>query len=144
MPKTVIPFYKKRLAKEKGSIIKDRGGKIAVALIYPNLYRIGMSNLGFQVLYQLLNQREDIVAERFFLPDEDEIDIYNQSGKILISLESHSPLADFDLIAFSLSFENDYTHILTVLDLGKIPLLAQDRDQGYPLVLAGGINTFLK
>jgi len=143
MPKTVIPPYRKRLAKEKGTIRKDRGGKIGVALIYPNLYRIGMSNLGFQVLYQLFNQREDIVAERFFLPDEDELDIYNQTGKALISLESHSPLPDFDLIAFSLSFENDYAHILTILDLGKIPLMAQERDHRYPLVLAGGINTFL-
>ena len=143
MPKTVIPIYRKRLARERGTVRKDWGGKLSVALIYPNLYRIGMSNLGFQVLYQLFNQRDDIVAERFFLPDKDELGIYQQSGKVLISLETQSPLPDFDLIAFSLSFENDYPHILTILELGKIPLMARERDHHYPLVLAGGITTFL-
>ena len=128
---------------EKGAVRKDWGGKISVALVYPNVYRIGMSNLGFQVVYALLNRRQDVVAERFFLPDNREMSLVMESGKGLLSIESLSPLQKFDLVAFSLSFENDYPNILKILDLGKIPLLSEARGESHPVIMAGGINTFL-
>ena len=114
-----------------------------MALVFPNRYRIGMSNLGFQVVYALLNRRGDVVAERFFLPDMEEMSLVVESGKGLLSVESLSPLHSFDLVAFSLSFENDYPHILKILRLGKIPLFSQERNRFHPLVMAGGITTFL-
>ena len=131
------------LAREKGAVRKDWGGRISVALVYPNVYRIGMSNLGFQVVYALLNHRQDVVAERFFLPDPQEMSPALEPGKGLVSLESLSPLQKFDLVAFSLSFENDYPNILNMLRMGKIPLLSEQRNAFHPLIMAGGINTFL-
>jgi len=128
---------------EKGAVRKDWGGRTSVALAYPNVYRVGMSNLGFQVVYALLNRRQDVVAERFFLPDDQAMSLAVESGKGLFSLESLSPLRKFDLVAFSLSFENDYPNILKILDLGKIPLLSEERTDADPLIIAGGINTFL-
>lgn len=129
---------------EKGAARKDWGGKVSVALVYPNVYRVGMSNLGFQVVYGLLNARQDVVAERFFLPDEQgRMSPLMEPGKGLVSLESLSPLQRFDVVAFSLSFENDFPNILKILDLGKIPLLSEERASFHPLVAAGGITTFL-
>jgi len=132
-----------RLALEKGTVRKDWGGRISVALVYPNAYRVGMSNLGFQVVYSLLNRREDVVAERVFLPEGKEMSLCVDAGKGLVSLESLSPLHRFDLIAFSLSFENDYPNILKILSLGKIPYLSEEREEHHPFVMAGGITTFL-
>ncbi len=132
-----------RLALEKGAVRKDWGGRISVALVYPNAYRIGMSNLGLQVVYSLLNRREDVVAERVFLPEGREMSLCVDAGKGLLSLESLSPLHRFDLVAFSLSFENDYPNILRILSLGKIPYLSEDRKEHHPFVMAGGITTFL-
>jgi len=136
-------LYQARLALEKGAVRKDWGGRISVALVYPNAYRIGMSNLGFQVVYSLLNQREDVVAERVFLPEGKEMPLWVEAGKGLLSMESFSPLRRFDLVAFSLSFENDYPNILKILSLGKIPYLSEDREDVHPFVMAGGITTFL-
>ncbi|OGP98201.1 MAG: hypothetical protein A2Z51_12165 [Deltaproteobacteria bacterium RBG_19FT_COMBO_52_11] len=132
-----------RIVGEKGTIRKDWGGRISIALVYPNHYRVGMSNLGFQVVYNLLNRRDDIVAERAFLPEEQEMSLHFRAGKGLISLESQSPLSKFDIIAFSLSFENDYPNILKILQMARIPLLAVERDETYPLIMAGGITSFL-
>jgi radical SAM superfamily enzyme YgiQ (UPF0313 family) len=143
MREKLIPLYQGRLAKEKGAVTKDWGGRIRVALAYPNHYRIGMSNLGFLSVYRLLNERQDVVAERVFLPDTEAISLQVEAGKGLLSMESLSPLAKFDLIAFSLSFENDYPNILKILRLGRIPLFSQERDEAHPLIMAGGINTFL-
>jgi radical SAM superfamily enzyme YgiQ (UPF0313 family) len=137
---------KKRTAEftlEKGTIRKDWGGKISVALAYPNTFRVGMSNLGFQVVYALLNQRQDVVAERFFLPDDRRMSPAVETGKGFGSIESLSPLHRFDLVAFSLSFENDYPNILRILHLGKIPLLSEERSAFHPFIMAGGITTFL-
>ena len=143
MSERLISLYRQSLAREKGAIKKDWGGRIAVALAYPNSYRVGMSNLGYQVVYQLLNRRENVVAERVFLPEGKEMSLYLQTGKPLLSLESLSALSRFDLVAFSLSFENDYPNILKILELAKIPLLASERGAREPLVLGGGITTFL-
>ncbi len=139
----IISQYRARLAQEKGTVKKDHGGKITVALVYPNYYHLGMSNLGFQLVYHLFNQRFDVVAERVFLPEGQEMSLYLQSGKQLLSLESQTPLQNFDLIAFSLSFENDYLNILKILELGKIPFHTEERSDRYPFVMAGGITTFL-
>jgi radical SAM superfamily enzyme YgiQ (UPF0313 family) len=136
-------LYRDRITKERGTITKDWGGKTSVALIYPNYYHIGMSNLGFHVVYGILNDYPAIVSERVFLPEEDELYLYKKTDQPLLSLESQAPLGKFDLLAFSLSFENDYPHVLTMLDLGKIPLASKDRGEDYPLVLAGGVATFM-
>lgn len=143
MSDKTVSLYLARPAKEKGTIRKDWGGRISIALVYPNYYRVGMSNLGFQVVYKLLNRRDDVVAERAFLPEEQEMSLRFGTGKGLISLESQSPLSRFDIIAFSLSFENDYPNILKILEMGRIPLLRAERDSSHPLVIAGGITSFL-
>ncbi|MGD9034785.1 MAG: radical SAM protein, partial [Desulfobacteraceae bacterium] len=143
MSDKIVSLYRARLAREKGVIRKDWGGRISIGLAYPNHYRIGMSNLGFQIVYQLLNTKENVVAERFFLPDDGEMSLYLESGKNLLSMESQSPLLKFHLVAFSLSFENDYPNILKILQLGKIPLLSHERDDSHPVVMAGGITTIM-
>ena len=139
----IATLNRRRLSKERGAVKKDWGGKISVALIYPNYYQVGMSNLGFQVVYGILNDNPAIISERVFLPGEEELSIYKKTGQPLFSLESQTPLPAFDLLAFSLSFENDYPNILTILDLGKIPLMSEERGEHYPLVIAGGITTFM-
>ena len=143
MSDKIVSFYRARLANEKGAIRKDWGGKVSIALAYPNFYRVGMSNLGFQVVYQILNRRDDVVAERVFLPDDHETPLYRETGKGLLSMETQSMLHTFDMVAFSLSFENDYPNILKILELGKIPLLAQERDDHHPFIMGGGIAAFL-
>ena len=132
-----------RLARERGSVAKEWGGRLSVALAYPNTYRLGMANLGFQVVYDVLNRNERVVCERFFYPDEPETSLPPDRGKGLLSMESLSPIARFDLAAFSLSFENDDLHVLHMLEWGRIPLLQEDRDETHPLVLGGGITSFL-
>ncbi|MEE9419931.1 MAG: hypothetical protein V3W43_10655, partial [Desulfatiglandaceae bacterium] len=134
----IIPLYRARLAAEKGAVRKDWGGRLSIALTYPNYYRLGMSNLGFQIVYDLLNRRPNVVAERVFLPEGHEMSLYLRSGRALLSLETQTPIHKFDLVAFSLSFENDYPNILKILELGKIPLFAKERDAPFPLVMAGG------
>jgi len=140
---SIISLYRARLAREKGTIGKDWGGRVSIALVYPNHYRVGMSNLGFQVVYALFNRIDSVVAERAFLPDDQEMSLYDETGRGLLSLESQSPLQRFDIVAFSVSFENDYPNILNILRLGKIPLLSEDRDSAHPFIMAGGIATFL-
>ena len=97
--------------REEGAIFKDWGGKLPVALIYPNTYFVGMSSLGLQTLYQLLNSRADVVCERaFYKPCEG-----SQPSQGSISLESQRPLSDFGLLAFTLSYEMDYFHVVEML-----------------------------
>ncbi len=143
MSSKTASLYRSKLAGERGAIRKDWGGRVSIALAYPNVYRVGMSNLGFQVVYDLLNRRDYVVAERVFLPEEHEMSLHYGEGKGLLSLESRSPLLKFDIIAFSLSYENDYPNILKILQMGKIPLLSAERDGPCPLVMGGGINSFL-
>ncbi|TET51671.1 MAG: radical SAM protein, partial [Desulfobacteraceae bacterium] len=121
----ITTLLRKRLSEERGTVTKDWGGKISIALIYPNYYQVGMSNLGFQVVYGILNDNPAIVSERAFLPDQEELSLYERADQALLSLESQTPLRAFDLLAFSLSFENDYPNILTILELSKIPLLSK-------------------
>ncbi|MCP4667443.1 MAG: radical SAM protein [Deltaproteobacteria bacterium] len=143
MSEDIISLNRARRARERGTVIKDWGGKVSVALAYPNAYRLGMSNLGFQTVYRLFNERAQVVCERLFLPEGQEMSLLLRSGKALFSLESHTPLQKFDLLAFSLSFENDYPNILKILALGKIPLLVKERSDAFPLVMGGGVAAFL-
>lgn len=130
------------LSKEKGTIYKDPGGKITIALAYPNTYHVGMSNLGFQGIYGLLNRMKDVVCERVFLPDEKNLDEYIRTGTELFSMESKRPLAGFDIVAFSVSFENDYPNIVRMLHMAKIPAMSSVRDERYPLIIMGGACAF--
>lgn len=127
------------LAKEKGTVFKDPGGKISFCLVYPNTYHVGMSNLGFQGLYGLLNRREDVVCERAFLPDDADIAEYRRTATPVFSLENKRPLTSFDIVAFSLSFENDYPNIFRILSLSKIPFRTDSRGDYHPLIIAGGV-----
>ncbi len=144
MQGSVVALYRSILAAERGFIKKEWGGKkLSVALAYPNAYLVGMSNLGFQIVYGLLNRRPDVVAERVFLPEGQEMSLYLQSGGPLLSLESQKPVHDFDLVAFSLSFENDYPNILKILELSGIALQSQGRKERDPFVMGGGVTTSL-
>jgi radical SAM superfamily enzyme YgiQ (UPF0313 family) len=126
------------LAAETGTIRKDWRGKISVAVTYPNTYYLGMSNLGFQTVYRFINQMDDLVCERAFLSE----DKGKGQGR-LRSLESGRYLTDFDIIAFSISFENDYANLLTVLAGAGIPLRSSERRTPHPLIIAGGVTTLL-
>ena len=120
-----------------------RTGAFRIALCYPNLYFVGMSNLGFQGVYQLLNACDDVLCERAFLPDDADGQELEDSGRPLTSLESGRDLRSFDVLAFSVSFENDYLHVLKMLRLAGIPLRTAERGPGDPLVLLGGAAMFL-
>ncbi|RLC70451.1 MAG: radical SAM protein, partial [Chloroflexi bacterium] len=120
---------RRRLTRERGTILKDWGGKTPIALIYPNTYYIGMSNLGFQTIYRLLNSYDDIVCERVFWEDRE---------KEPLSVESQRPLSDFAVLAFSISYELDYLNVVQLLKSSATPLFAADRDESHPLVIAGG------
>ncbi|MBI2829659.1 MAG: radical SAM protein [Chloroflexi bacterium] len=125
---------RRHLAREQGTIIKDWGGKLAVALVYPNSYFVGMSNLGIHALYHLLNSYPDIVCERVFWEKENT----DKKKTLLLSVESQRPLSDFAMLAFSISYELDYFNVVQVLRASGIPLYASERDERYPLVIAGG------
>jgi radical SAM superfamily enzyme YgiQ (UPF0313 family) len=127
------------LGKEKGTIFKDPGGRISVCLAYPNTYHVGMSNLGLQGIYALLNARDDVVCERVFLPDGPDMAEYLRTGTSLFSLESKKALVDFDIVAFSVSFENDYPNILRMLGMSRIPVETSARNDYHPLLIAGGV-----
>ncbi|HXG03182.1 MAG TPA: radical SAM protein [Candidatus Binatia bacterium] len=130
------------LATEEGAFRKDWGGRAAIALVYPNRYAVGMSNLGFQTIYWHLNRRPDVVCERVFLPDPEDIEELRRTGTPIFSLESQRPLADFHMVGFSITYEGDYIHALRILRLGGIPLRAADRRPHDPLVLMGGVCAF--
>jgi len=120
-----------------------RTGSFRVALVWPNLYYVGMSNLGFQAVYRLLNGVPEVSCERAFLPDDVDRDELERTGSPLVSFETGTPLRDFDAVAFSVSFENDYLHVLQVLRLAGIPLRARDRSERDPLVILGGAAMML-
>src|SRR5213596_2268575 len=130
------------LAAERGTIRKDWGGKIAFALVYPNTYAVGMSNLGFQTIYRHLNALPDVVCERVFLPDPEDIEELQRTEGVPISLESFRPLSDFHMVGFSVTYEGDYVNMLRLLALARIPLRAGDRRPHDPLVLMGGVCAF--
>src|SRR6266700_5098204 len=183
--KRIVESYRQKLAAEEGWVLK-RGAQLRIALCYPNVYSIGMANLGFQAMYELFNRLPDVSCERAFLPDSvrssrvntgsgdekavanrvrsprvskgsvdnralphgrasyaDELSEYERTRTPLLSLESQSPIRDFDIVAFSISFETDYLNMARMLQLSGIPVASNDRNHFHPLVVMGGAASFL-
>jgi len=131
------------LAKEVGYVTKPHGSRLRIALAFPNTYWVGMSNLGFQTMYRLFNAEDDIVCERFFLPPKQELAALSAARAPLLTLESQTPVGDFDIVAFSVSFEWDYVNVLTLLRLAGIPSYAAERSPHHPLIVIRGAVTFV-
>ncbi len=142
MSKRITENYRRKLATEEGWTLK-RGARLRVALCYPNVYRVGMANLGFQSVYEIFNNIPEVSCERVFLPDDEELREYEKSGTPLLSLESQTPVRDFDVVAFSVSFETDYYNVARLLRLAGIPVWSRERTHHDPLVLMGGAASFL-
>ncbi|HEX8500092.1 MAG TPA: radical SAM protein [Pyrinomonadaceae bacterium] len=142
MSKKVVESYRRKLAAEEGWVLK-RGARLRVALCYPNVYAVGMANLGFQSVYELFNRVPDVSCERVFLPDDAELREYERGGTPLLTLESQTPVRDFDVVAFSISFETDFLNMARMLRLAGVPVWAKDRTRHDPVVLMGGAASFL-
>lgn len=135
----LVELPSRYLGSEINSIKKDHDKvKLRFALAFPDLYEIGTSHLGLQILYHILNSHNEIAAERVFAPAVDMETYLKTSNVPLVSLESQKPLDKFDIIGFSLLYELNYTNILTMLELANIPFFARQRDNAFPLVIAGG------
>ena len=136
--------YRKILSEETGLVHrKVRGLGLDVALAYPNTYYIGMSNLGFQSVYQLFNSQAGVACERVFVPDPDIEREFERTRTPLLTLESETPVSEFDLLAISVSFETDYLNIPKLLRLSRIPVMAEERTAWHPLIVMGGAAAFL-
>src|SRR5947208_115043 len=167
--KRIIESYKRKLAGEEGWILK-RGAQLRIALCYPNVYSIGMANLGFQAMYEIFNRLPEVSCERGFLPDDvnsarsgkgsgydqalsntqasdprplDEMGEYERTRTPLLSLESQTKLRDFDVIAFSISFETDYVNLARMLQMSGVPVWSKDRTKHDALIVMGGAASFL-
>src|SRR5437016_10183399 len=185
--KRIVESYKRKLAGEEGWILKH-GAQLRIALCYPNIYSIGMANLGFQAMYEIFNNIPDVSCERVFLPDRgssptvregvarknalayaratapahprngsgydqaardratapiDELREYERTRTPLLSLESHTPVRDFDVVAFSISFETDYINMARMMQMSGVPVWAKDRTKHDPLIVMGGASSFL-
>ncbi|MCF8010560.1 MAG: TIGR03960 family B12-binding radical SAM protein [Clostridiales bacterium] len=128
---------------EWNSVCKNwNEGKVKMVFAFPDLYEIGMSHLGLQIIYKVVNDREDALMERVFAPWIDMEHKMRELGLPLFSLESHRPVADFDIIGFTLQYEMSYTNVLNMLNLAGISLHSENRGAGSPLVIAGGPCSF--
>jgi len=133
-----------RIAKERVLYERHPHGDIAACLLYPNIYRLGMANLGFQAVYQIFDRDPHVAIDRAFLPEADERELMRARGLPLRSFEQDRPLSDFEILAFSISFETDYLNVLQILELAGIPLRRSERaGRHYPLIIAGGSAVFL-
>ncbi|HXQ39221.1 MAG TPA: B12-binding domain-containing radical SAM protein, partial [Anaerolineales bacterium] len=127
---------------ELNSVQKDwESVQTKVAFVFPDIYDIGVSNVGLKILYDQVNQRDDALAERAYAPWTDMEALMREHGIPLYTLESKRPLACFDLIGFSLPYETLYTNTLNVLDLAGIPVRSIERDETHPIIIAGGHST---
>src|SRR5438128_4891924 len=164
MSRKIVESYQQKLASEAGWILK-RGAPLRIALCYPNVYAIGMANLGFQAMYEIFNRLPEVSCERAFLPDSvrnprvsdqalpngrasvtlmlDEMREYERTRTPLLSLESQTPVRDFDVIAFSISFETDYVHLARMLQLSGVAVWSERRTERDPLIVMGGAASFL-
>jgi radical SAM superfamily enzyme YgiQ (UPF0313 family) len=173
--KRIVESYKQKLSSESGWVLK-RGAQLRIALCYPNVYSVGMANLGFQAMYEIFNNIPEVSCERAFLPDSashgrgsdtkrpriskgssgydalpsgrasdrvDEMSEYERTRTPLLSLESQTLLRDFDVIAFSISFETDYLNLARMLQMSGVPVWAKDRTKHDPLIVMGGAASFL-
>ena len=128
------------------SLYKDEDSRITinphagqkVAIVYPNTYFVGMSNLGLHIIYEEINLRNDSVCERIFLPEKKELEAYDKTKTPLMSVETQRPMHQFDVVAFDVTFEMDYFHIPLMLRHGRVPIMAKDRTEFDPIVIAGG------
>ncbi|WP_295274765.1 radical SAM protein [Veillonella sp.] len=128
------------------SLYKDEDSRITinphagqkVAIVYPNTYFVGMSNLGLHIIYEEINLRNDSVCERIFLPEKKELEAYDKTKTPLMSVETQRPMHQFDVVAFDVTFEMDYFHIPLMLCHGRVPIMAKDRTEFDPIVIAGG------
>lgn len=134
----LIEALKQRLANETGVQPSAPGAKTGFALVFPNEYHLGMSNLGFQIIYREINSRADTACERAFLPSAAERQEYLRSGTPLMTLENQRPLDEFQLIGFAVSFELDYFNIPDILQMGRVPICCSQRTGTDPIVIAGG------
>ena len=144
LAKEVLPLISKParyIGNEYNSIHKSQSVVVRVALAYPDLYEVGMSNLGLSILYHLLNNLDGVAAERVYAPDLDMEEFLRKKEISLFSLESHLPLCKFDIIGFTLPHELVLTNILNMIELSRIPLLSRKREEDLPLIIAGGIGT---
>lgn len=124
---------------EVNQVVKDKSADtVRFAFCFPDTYEIGMSHLGMKILYSLFNEREDIWCERVFAPWTDFEKVMRENDIPLYALESRDSIRDFDFVGFTLQYELSYTNILLMLDLGGIPLKAADRDDSWPIIVAGG------
>jgi len=124
---------------EVHSVVKDIvPGMVRFAFCFPDVYEVGMSNLGLQMLYFFMNRREDTYCERVFMPWFDMIDLLRETNTPLFAIESGDELKKFDILGFTLQYEMSYTNVLAMLDLAGIPLLANERGDSYPIICAGG------
>ena len=131
------------LAREVGYVRKSHGGRLRVALAFPNTYFVGMSSLGYQTIYRLFNELDDVVCERVFLPGRQQLKDQLASGAPLLTVESQTPVNQFDVLAFSVSFEWDYTNVVSMLRLARMAPRAAQRSHHDPLVVIGGAVTFV-
>lgn len=132
-----------RLNQEQAITSTHKAARLRVALVYPNTYYNAMSNLGFQGVYHWINQHSECVCERIFWPDAQEQRHLQQTQGVLRSFEHNRTPADFDVVAFSLSFENDYLHLPPMFEMMRLPLEAQERSDADPLIVAGGVCTLM-
>ena len=128
---------------ELNSVVKNpEDVDIRFAMCFPDVYEIGMSHLGIQILYDMFNRREDVYCERVYSPWPDLHQIMKEQHIPLFGLESQEPLTHFDFIGITIQYEMCYTNILQILDLAQIPLLAKDRERDMPFVIGGGPCTY--
>lgn len=142
MTKRIVESYKRKLEREEGYVVR-RGADLSIALCYPNTHAVGMANLGLHTMYELFNSIPGVACERVFLPDPDEMAEYEKARTPLLSLETQRPVKDFDVVAFSISFETDYLNMARMLQLSRIPVWAKDRTHFDPMVIMGGAASFL-
>ena len=134
----LVESQREYLSHEQGYYIYPLGSRNRMALVYPNLYKVGMSNLGFHIIYDIMNRRTDTACERFFLPEKKLIKEYERTNTPIMSIETQSYLCDFPLIAFDISFEIDYFNVLDIMELSRVTLKAAERKENDPIVIAGG------
>lgn len=151
-PLFVVGLYRKELVNRKDLIdrlqelYKDEDSRVTVnphagqkvAIVYPNTYFVGMSNLGLHIIYEEINLRNDSVCERIFLPEKKELEAYDKTKTPLMSVETQRPMHQFDVVAFDVTFEMDYFHIPLMLRHGRVPIMGKDRTEFDPIVIAGG------
>jgi radical SAM family uncharacterized protein len=127
---------------EKGAVVKPRGGRTTVGLVFPGTYYVGMSSLGYQTIYRIINARRNALAERLFLPDPKSPSERAPLSSPITSVESKTRARDFEILGFSVAFEHDYAGVADFLRLSGIPPFSRDRDESHPLLILGGVCTF--